>query len=138
MGTTLPRIPASPAVGCRRVVEPDGDVRGAAVRADRAVMGAGSAVVVFVAGDVVASQRREHRPHRNGFGHRDPEGGDHATDSSCSSALFASTPPTYCPMLPSLRTTRWHGTTTGSGFFAHAVPTARTARGLPAAAAISA
>ena len=30
-------------------------------------------------------------------------------------------------MLPSARTTRWHGTTTGSGLVAQAVPTARTA-----------
>ena len=38
-------------------------------------------------------------------------------------------------MLPSLRTTRWHGTTTGSGLCEHALPTARTAVGLPAIAA---
>ena len=41
-------------------------------------------------------------------------------------------------MVPSLRTTRWHGTTIGKGFVAHAVPTARVALGLPAAAAIEA
>src|SRR5437879_9808169 len=30
----------------------------------------------------------------------------HAADSSASSMCLASTPPTYCPMVPSLRTTR--------------------------------
>ena len=44
--------------------------------------------------------------------------------------------PAYCPGEPSERTTRWHGSTSGSGLSAHAVPTARTARGLPARAAI--
>ena len=38
-------------------------------------------------------------------------------------------------MLPSARTTRWHGTTTGIGLVAQAVPTARTAFGLPASSA---
>ena len=41
------------------------------------------------------------------------------------------------PIAPSLRTTRWHGTTRGRGFRAHAVPTARTARGLPTSSATS-
>ena len=41
-------------------------------------------------------------------------------------------------MLPSERTTRWQGTTTGSGLVAQAVPTARTALGLPASAATAA
>ena len=43
--------------------------------------------------------------------------------------------PTYWPVDPSERTTRWQGITTGSGLWAQAVPTARTARGLPTAAA---
>ena len=38
-------------------------------------------------------------------------------------------------MSPSERITRWQGTTRGSGLRAHAVPTARTALGLPTAAA---
>ena len=38
-------------------------------------------------------------------------------------------------MVPSLRTTRWQGTTTGTGLWAQAEPTARTAAGLPDAAA---
>src|SRR5690606_20722610 len=59
-------------------------------------------------------------------------------DSSASSAAFASVPPRYWPMLPSLRTTRWHGTTTGTGLCEQALPTARTAFGLPAARATAA
>ncbi len=61
-----------------------------------------------------------------------------AVASNVSRASLASTPPTYCPMVPSLRTTRWHGTTTGRGLLAHALPTARTAFGLPAAFATAA
>ena len=38
--------------------------------------------------------------------------------------------------MPSARKTRWHGTTTGSGLVAQAVPTARTASGLPTNSAI--
>ncbi len=52
--------------------------------------------------------------------------------------FFASMPPTYWPIEPSLRTTRWQGTTTGIGLVAHAVPTARTAFGLPTATAMAA
>ena len=44
--------------------------------------------------------------------------------SRASSACLAATPPRYWPIDPSLRTTRWHGTTTGTGFVAHAVPAA--------------
>ena len=62
----------------------------------------------------------------------------HAVPSRVRRICFASTPPTYCPIEPSLRTTRWHGTTTGMGLVAHAVPTARTALGLPAATAMAA
>jgi hypothetical protein len=58
--------------------------------------------------------------------------------SKISRVFFASTPPTYWPIEPSLRTTRWQGTTTGMGLVAHAVPTARTAFGLPAASAMAA
>ncbi len=39
---------------------------------------------------------------------------------------------------PSLRTTRWQGISTGTGLFASAVPTARTARGRPISRAIQA
>ena len=62
----------------------------------------------------------------------------HAAASRVSRAFFASTPPTYWPSEPSLRTTRWQGTTTGMGLVAHAVPTARTAFGLPVATAMAA
>ena len=41
-------------------------------------------------------------------------------------------------MPPSLRTTRWQGSTTGTGLVAHAEPTARTAAGLPTPAATAA
>ena len=60
-----------------------------------------------------------------------------AAASKVRRVLFASTPPTYCPIEPSVRTTRWQGTTTGMGLVAHAVPTARTAFGLPAATAMA-
>ena len=43
----------------------------------------------------------------------------------------------YPPSEPSRRSTRWHGMTIGMGFVAHAVPTARTARGRPVARARS-
>src|SRR5258705_13335476 len=64
--------------------------------------------------------------------------GGHVDPSSVSRARLASAPPTYCPIVPSLRTTRWQGTTTGRGLLAHAPPAARTAFGLPAAFAIAA
>ena len=66
-----------------------------------------------------------------GFG----AGAGHAAPSRCSSAALAFSPPAYRPIEPSERITRWQGTTTGSGFVAQAVPAARTAFGLPAAAA---
>jgi hypothetical protein len=56
----------------------------------------------------------------------------HAAASSSRRVALASEPPRYPPMLPSDLTTRWQGTTTGSGFVAHAEPTARTALGRPA------
>ena len=40
-------------------------------------------------------------------------------------------PSEYLPRWPSLRTTRWHGIRSGTGFFASAVPAARTALGMP-------
>ena len=86
--------------------EPHGDVCDTSRRADHPAVRAGLGVVVFVARNGVTSQRREHRTQRNGFRHREPESGDHAADSSCSKILFASEPPTYWPMPPSLRTTR--------------------------------
>ena len=39
-------------------------------------------------------------------------------------------------MVPSVRTTRWHGTMSGTGLWPSAVPTARTAFGRPISAAI--
>jgi len=71
---------------------------------------------------------------RHGRG-RDGRGRGHLSASSMSRICLASSPPPYPPNVPSLRTTRWQGTTSGSGFVAHAVPAARTAFGLPAAAA---
>ncbi len=41
-------------------------------------------------------------------------------------------------MVPSLRTTRWQGTTRGIGLWAQALPAARTAAGFPAARATAA
>ena len=61
----------------------------------------------------------------------------HAAASIDSSSRLASTPPRYWPMDPSLRTTRWQGTMSGRGLVRHAEPTARAARGLPAASATS-
>ena len=46
--------------------------------------------------------------------------------------FFTSGCPPYSPSEPSDRTTRWTGTTIENGVVAHAVPTARAARGLPA------
>ena len=42
----------------------------------------------------------------------------------------------YLPMRPSLRTTRWHGIRSGTGFLASADPVARTAPGRPISLAI--
>ena len=42
------------------------------------------------------------------------------------------TPPVYWPIWPPARSTRWHGTTTGTGLWPSAVPAARNAFGLPA------
>jgi hypothetical protein len=58
---------------------------------------------------------------------------DHPAASSASKACLASGPPRYSPMVPSLRTTRWQGTTSGNGLWEHALAAARTADGLPAA-----
>src|SRR5260370_40179906 len=64
-------------------------------------------------------------------------GGDHAA-SRASRGRLASAPPREPPMLPAERTTRWHGTTTGLGLVAQALPTARTALGFPARRAMAA
>jgi len=45
--------------------------------------------------------------------------------------LFRSMPQRYPPMLPSSRTTRWHGIATATGFVAQARATARAAVGRP-------
>src|ERR1022692_4865802 len=75
--------------------------------------------------------------HPPGRWHRVGVGDAHAASNE-SGACLARGPPRYPPDEPSERTTRWHGTTTGSGLVAQAVPTARTALGLPAAAATAA
>ena len=51
--------------------------------------------------------------------------------SACCSGHRASTGRS----MPSVRTTRWHGTISGTGLWPSAVPTARTARGRPISAA---
>src|SRR5882724_2414577 len=58
---------------------------------------------------------------------------DSPAASIASKACLASGPPRYSPKVPSLRTTRWQGTTSGSGLWEHALAAARTADGLPAA-----
>ena len=50
--------------------------------------------------------------------------------------LLSGPPRLYWPMLPSVRTTRWQGTMSGTGLCPRAVPTARTALGRPISAAI--
>ena len=45
--------------------------------------------------------------------------------------MFSGPPSEYWPMCPSVRTTRWHGTRSGTGLWPSAVPTARTAAGWP-------
>src|SRR5439155_13531504 len=59
------------------------------------------------------------------------------TPSSSSRATFRSRPPVYPPRPPPVRTTRWHGTTIGTGFAPSALPAARTAPGLPTREAMS-
>ena len=49
--------------------------------------------------------------------------------------MFAGPPSEYWPIDPSVRTTRWQGTMSGTGLWPSAVPTARTARGRPISAA---
>ncbi len=60
-----------------------------------------------------------------------------ASRSRSSRKRFTSGWPPYSPMLPSARTTRCTGTTMEKGVRAHAVPTARAARGVPASTATS-
>src|SRR5205085_1587903 len=57
----------------------------------------------------------------------------HPAASIASKASLASGPPRYSPKVPSLRTTRWQGTTSGSGLWEHALAAARTADLLPTA-----
>ena len=63
-----------------------------------------------------------------------------ASGSSPSAArivrLLPGPPRLYWPIVPSVRTTRWHGTMSGTGLCPSAVPTARTAFGRPISAAI--
>ena len=63
---------------------------------------------------------------------------DRQAASIRSRATFMAAPPPYWPGLPSLRTTRWHGTTIGTGLWEQALAAARTAAGRPAPAAASA
>src|ERR1035441_7142767 len=57
---------------------------------------------------------------------------------SCSNSFFLrSMPQRYPASCPSMRTTRWQGTASATGLFAHAVATARTAFGSPIARATS-
>src|SRR3970040_1269170 len=49
--------------------------------------------------------------------------------------LLSGPPSEYCPIVPSGRNTRWQGTMSGTGLWASAVPTARTAFGRPISAA---
>ena len=49
--------------------------------------------------------------------------------------LFSGPPSEYWPIDPSVRTTRWQGTMSGTGLWPSAVPTARTALGRPISAA---
>ena len=62
-------------------------------------------------------------------------GGVHAAASRFSSVVLAAGPPTYRPGVPLTGSTRWQGSTTGSGLVAQAVPTARTAFGFPTSSA---
>ena len=50
--------------------------------------------------------------------------------------LLPGPPSEYWPIVPSVRTTRWQGTMSGTGLWPSAVPTARTALGRPISAAI--
>jgi putative tributyrin esterase len=56
--------------------------------------------------------------------------------SRASNSFLRSIPQRYPPMLPSVRTMRWQGMRTATGFEAHALATARTAAGFSMAAAI--
>ena len=52
------------------------------------------------------------------------------------SFFFRARPQAYPPRVPSVRSARWHGMTSATGFAPQALPTARTARGAPMARAI--
>src|SRR5688572_307962 len=58
--------------------------------------------------------------------------------SSCSRRFLRCSPQAYPPSPPSVRTARWQGTASATGFAPQALPTALTARGAPMARAISA
>src|SRR5256885_12942942 len=63
---------------------------------------------------------------------------DQRADSIFNRVSFAAGPPRYSPGAPSLRTTRWQGTTSGRGLWEQALAAARTAVALPAALATAA
>ena len=68
---------------------------------------------------------------------RGPLGCVEITFSKARSRRFSAVPPPKPPSPPPAATTRWQGTTSGTGFRAIAWPTARAAHGLPARAATS-
>ena len=93
-----------------------------------------------------ASGRRRRRPSRDATDgpvrpstargrSRSAVGRGHAAASIASRAALHLGTAEVLADVPSLRTTRWQGTTSGIGLWAQALPTARTAFGLPAAAA---
>jgi hypothetical protein len=83
------------------------------------------------------ARRGSARGERSRGAHRRHARATHSAPSSASRRVFASVPPRYCPTPPPDGSTRWHGTTIGSGLVASALPVARNAAGLPARAAIS-
>ena len=64
-------------------------------------------------------------------------GGGYVAASISSRSRLTSGPPRYWPNVPSLRTIRWQGTTSGTGLCEHALAAARTAAGRPVARAAS-
>lgn len=83
------------------------------------------------------ARRGSARGERSHGAHRRHTRTSHSAPSSASRRVFASVPPRYCPTPPPDGSTRWHGTTIGSGLVESALPVARNAAGLPARAAIS-
>ena len=88
-------------------------------------------------GQLAARHRASRPPPRRVAAARSRGGLYGSEPSSLSRKCFFSAPPVYWPITPPLRTTRWQGTTIGSGFRPSAVPVARAARGLPAISASS-